>query len=70
MIPDFKVSFGGSDSTEVIRPILEKIEVKDKTGRGADARYITLNATEMLVIPETGMDVKVSLGYGSPNKEV
>ena len=47
---DFKVFFGESDSTEVIRPILEKIEVEDKTGVDADACYIHLKATEMLVI--------------------
>ena len=70
MIPDFRVSFGGSDSTEVIRPILEKIEIEDKVGMDVDACYITLKATEMLVIPETRTDEKMSLGYSSPNAEV
>ena len=70
MIPDFKVFFGESDSTEVIRPILEKIEVEDKAGVAADACYIHLKATEILVIPETGTDVKVSLGYSSPKAEI
>ena len=66
MRTDFKISFDGSDSTEVIRPVLEKIKVEDKSGRDADACYITLKATEMLIIPETGTDVVVRLGYSSP----
>ena len=70
MRTDFKVSFDGSDSTEVIRPVLEKIEVEDKSGRDADACYITLKATEMLIIPETGTDAVVRLGYSSPKAEI
>ena len=63
MIPDFKVSFGGSDRTEVLRPLLSTITVVDKPGVEADTADITLKATEQMIVPDSGADVSVSLGY-------
>ena len=63
MIPDFQVTLGGADRTELIRPLLSTISVIDKPGIDADTCDITLKAEQMLVIPERGSDVVVKLGY-------
>lgn len=63
MIPDFQISLGGNDRTELLRPILSSISVADKPGIEADTTDITLKATEALVIPQSGTDVVVKLGY-------
>lgn len=63
MIPDFAISLAGRDRTEVLRPLLSSISVADKPGIEADTCDITLKATQALVIPESGTDVVVKLGY-------
>ena len=63
MIPDFQVTLGGTDRTELIRPLLSTISVIDKPGIDADTCDITLKAEQMLAIPERGTDVVVKLGY-------
>ena len=63
MTPDFQVTLGGTDRTELIRPLLSTISVIDKPGIDADTCDITLKAEQMLAIPERGTDVVVKLGY-------
>ena len=66
----------GLDSVSDIRKVSKSLRktrfrvYPQLVGRDADACYITLKATEMLVIPETGTDVAVSLGYRSPRAEI
>lgn len=63
MIPDFELELGGSDRTEVVRPLLESISVVDKPGIEADTCDITLKSEDMLATPERGTEVKVKLGF-------
>ena len=62
MIPDFKVSFGGSDRTEVLRPLLSTITVVDKPKVEADSADIVLKKMDALEVPDSGTDVSMSLG--------
>lgn len=63
MIPDFQISLGGSDRTELIRPLLSTISVIDKPGIDADSCDIMLRAEQMVAIPERGTEVNVKLGF-------
>ena len=63
MIPDFKILFHGSDTTELLRPLLNSITVVDKPGVEADTADIVLKMIDSLAVPDLGTDVSVSLGY-------
>ena len=62
MIPDFKISFGGSARTEVLRPLLSTITVVDKPKVEADSADIVLKKMDALEVPDLGTDVSMSLG--------
>ena len=58
MLPYFQVTF-----TKLILPLLHSIAVADKPGLKPDTSDITLKATQLLLIPESGTNVSVKLGY-------
>lgn len=47
----------------MLRPLLNAITVVDKPGVEADTADIVLKASEQMIVPDSGTDVSVHLGY-------
>ena len=63
MTPDFKITLDGQDKTEIIRPYLSSIEVRDQDGTELDTAEITLSHDSRIAIPSRGTNIEIFLGY-------
>ncbi|WP_067519546.1 contractile injection system protein, VgrG/Pvc8 family [Endozoicomonas ascidiicola] len=66
MTPDFKITIGGKDRTEIIRENLISISRTDEAGHKSDSLTIELHDNGKLAFPSKEQDIKLWIGYRNP----